>query len=636
MAFSGRLFLPLIAAGALHALLILYTPPHLPNTNGEPVDAEEETAQGTFLLQTKFAVQTNALGKADRTHSAAASGHSMKKIVDEHASINISKDLKHAYFINLDSKTSRRQHMESQFFRTGFNAQRLRAVDSTRVALGEFNQDLSAQGLDPFFSQLTEQGRSSSIACYLSHLQALMEAEKVLHGQDEVALIVEDDVLIPDGWQAELQKIVDQAPQDWALLKLSSAGEARVSDLANADLNTYTLSLKKTSDFNFYHVRGPFNEGDPRDNTFKLFYKGSGAYLVRGSSIQEIIHYLRSQTIKDYDVMLLSDGSTHFYESRPHVFNPSYDAASGSIEHTTKWESDFKASLAGAGPPGAPRPVPVMDSQSSSTCGSPLQSECPLDYSIHGVELLASKSQSEKDADSQALQQVHGQARQACSASGTIAATGGWCYSLQGSQAVIAAGGKTDIDYILPLHHVRADEIMVSVLAKHVLPREDGSISSVTDFGAGVGQFGHALRAQLPELEYHGYDGGGNVEEFTNGYVNFADLTLPLSLKRTDWVFSSEVGEHIPHEHEAQVIANIHAHNCRGVILTWAVVGQDGVAHVNCHSSEYLVNIFEGLGYKLNEELTAALRTKRNPGEAVWLEHSSLAFDRVSKPAECA
>merc|ERR1719440_1845312 len=131
------------------------------------------------------------------------------------------------------------------------------------------------------------------------------------------------------------------------------------------------------------------------------------------------------------------------------------------------------------------------------------------------------------------------------------------------------------MNFMLPKHHVLADEVIVSTLANKLLLKKDGSCCySLTDLGAGVGQYGHALRAIHPSLEYHGYDGAGDVEEFTNNYVQFTDLTQPLNLKRTDWVILSEVGEHIPHKFEQQVIANIHAHNCKGVILTWAVLQQ--------------------------------------------------------------
>lgn len=268
-------------------------------------------------------------------------------------------------------------------------------------------------------------------------------------------------------------------------------------------------------------------------------------------------------------------------------------------------------------------------------CG--FNAECPRDYKLAEVNSTTDPSHVEKN--SRTLARLHDTLRKACEVSAdeknAILKNGGWCYDVPMSKVVKLNGTNVDMDYRLPLHHVVADEVIVSILSKSVLLKEDGSCClSLTDFGAGVGQYGHALRGRLAKLEYHGYDGAGNVEEFTNNYVKFGDLTRPLSLKQTDWVLSAEVGEHIPHEYEAQVIANIHAHNCKGVILTWAVPGQHGNGHINCHSNQYLIQIFEELGYTFNKDLSAALRAHRTNG-AEWFQHSAMAFDRITKPASC-
>ena len=44
-----------------------------------------------------------------------------------------------------------------------------------------------------------------------------------------------------------------------------------------------------------------------------------------------------------------------------------------------------------------------------------------------------------------------------------------------------------------------------------------------------------------------------------------------------------EVAEHVPNLHEEQLVRNLHAHACRGVILSWAILGQAGTSHVNNH-----------------------------------------------------
>ena len=121
---------------------------------------------------------------------------------------------------------------------------------------------------------------------------------------------------------------------------------------------------------------------------------------------------------------------------------------------------------------------------------------------------------------------------------------------------------------------------------------------SLNDFGAGVGQYGHALRAVDMHIRWRGWDGAGNVAQWSRGFVQWFDLTLPtLSLPRADWVMCMEVAEHIPSEHEAAVVRNLHAHNCRGIILSWASLGQNGHNHVNNHDASYVMTLFGQLGY---------------------------------------
>ena len=74
------------------------------------------------------------------------------------------------------------------------------------------------------------------------------------------------------------------------------------------------------------------------------------------------------------------------------------------------------------------------------------------------------------------------------------------------------------------------------------------------------------------------------MQEFTKSFIGFADMTQKVAVPKGDWVLSLEMGEHVPNRFEAMVIRNIHAHNTRGVILSWARLGQPGNGHVNNHS----------------------------------------------------
>ncbi|CAE7241422.1 unnamed protein product [Symbiodinium sp. CCMP2592] len=115
-------------------------------------------------------------------------------------------------------------------------------------------------------------------------------------------------------------------------------------------------------------------------------------------------------------------------------------------------------------------------------------------------------------------------------------------------------GDSSDANWLLPHFHVEFDKGLATGLAKLVFQ----------SWGLGHRLWrwcwaGHMLRAVLPNLQYRGYGGAGNAEEFTQGFVRFADLSYPMDMAVSDWVISLEVGEHIPHEAEKEVVANLHA-----------------------------------------------------------------------------
>mmetsp|Transcript_36372 Transcript_36372/g.54383 ORF Transcript_36372/g.54383 Transcript_36372/m.54383 type:complete len:325 (-) Transcript_36372:74-1048(-) len=269
----------------------------------------------------------------------------------------------------------------------------------------------------------------------------------------------------------------------------------------------------------------------------------------------------------------------------------------------------------------------------SSGCG--FTDDCTRSYDLQSVGTAAELQTSPEKKYAAAQQKIHDRARAACARdSDQVLETGGWCYNADKSRLVHAGPRETDVDYLLPPGHVTADAGFVSAIAEHILLKPNGDCCyTLTDLGAGVGQFGHALKSRLPMLEYHGYDAGGNVDEFTHNFVKFADLSTHVSFKPTDWVISSEVGEHVPNQFEKQFITNIHAANCKGVVLTWAVLQQGGKHHVNCHSNQYMIDVFSGLGYTFNQKMSTVLR--EGVGSSPWLRHSTMVFERVQTPAHC-
>ena len=207
------------------------------------------------------------------------------------------------------------------------------------------------------------------------------------------------------------------------------------------------------------------------------------------------------------------------------------------------------------------------------------------------------------------LRQRHQAASLSCTGKNVSTSTGGYCLGPRQSR--------------LPYGHATASPRVVSALSDLI---QSERIRSISDFGAGVGQYKSATLARFPNLQYEAYDGAGDVEEYTKGFVKYFDLALPLALTKTDWVMSLEVGEHIPNMYEGMVIRNLHNHNCKGLVLSWAVIGQGGRQHLNCHSNMYLIRVFEALGYTYENKTTATFR--RPEGNYGWFQWSVLVFRR--------
>ncbi len=134
-------------------------------------------------------------------------------------------------------------------------------------------------------------------------------------------------------------------------------------------------------------------------------------------------------------------------------------------------------------------------------------------------------------------------------------------------------------------------------------------------------------------FSYEAVDGALNVERFTGGFVRWADLTLPLHTLRggpADWVLSLEVGEHLPVQYESQFFDTLDTHNRCGVVLSWAVLGQDGKGHVNCRSNEYVIAAMERRGYAYD---VAAAQAGRAVAELPWLAETYMVFRRECAPA---
>ena len=163
--------------------------------------------------------------------------------------------------------------------------------------------------------------------------------------------------------------------------------------------------------------------------------------------------------------------------------------------------------------------------------------------------------------------------------------------------------------HIIPYQHHMADLGLVHVL--DTLLRRPGAqqYRSINDVGCGLAQLGHTLLAQDARHRYWGCD-AGDAMRVSGGFVHSCKETMANkgSLPTADWVVSLEVGEHVPRAEEAEFLRMLHGANCRGIILSWAPLGQPGHGHINKQPTSEFVPKVEALGYTVNHRLTQDLR----------------------------
>lgn len=112
---------------------------------------------------------------------------------------------------------------------------------------------------------------------------------------------------------------------------------------------------------------------------------------------------------------------------------------------------------------------------------------------------------------------------------------------------------------------------------------------SVVGFGDGTGGYKKALMKMGKVKKYDAFDGGPYSEKDSQGIVKYMDLTIPhFGLELYDWAISIEVAEHIPSKYESIFLDNIFRHAKEGIVLSWAVPGQGGLAHINNKPLQYV------------------------------------------------
>ena len=160
-------------------------------------------------------------------------------------------------------------------------------------------------------------------------------------------------------------------------------------------------------------------------------------------------------------------------------------------------------------------------------CGCPnTPVDCPRHYNVRDIDSSAMTPLAADAATfvTQQLQARHQTSRDACTVQGSrLASNGGWClgqYPKRGQ--VKLPNGK-----VIGKPSVYAGPSTRVCLELEALIQTE-NITSLTDFGAGYGPYGAYLVPKFPQLQYHAYDGAGDVEDLTGGFVKYVDLSLNL------------------------------------------------------------------------------------------------------------
>ena len=175
-------------------------------------------------------------------------------------------------------------------------------------------------------------------------------------------------------------------------------------------------------------------------------------------------------------------------------------------------------------------------------------------------------------------------------------------------------------------YHLVDESLAFSI--KEFLKKE--KCKSVVDLGCGDGFYTKVLKE---DFICDGFDGNPYTKILSDGLCSQLDLSLPVDLNFLyDWVLCLEVGEHIPIQYEDIFIDNIHNSNTKGIILSWATPGQDGLGHYNEREQEYIKNIFNNLGYSNDIESENELRKN---SEFWWFKNNIMVFRKRMKIALC-
>jgi hypothetical protein len=147
-------------------------------------------------------------------------------------------------------------------------------------------------------------------------------------------------------------------------------------------------------------------------------------------------------------------------------------------------------------------------------------------------------------------------------------------------------------------------------------------VDSINDLGSGS-QAKYSLVLKDSGFSVNAFDYNVEIRKISSIPTFVIDLTEIQFIKKTDLTICLEVGEHVPKKYEDILIENISNSSSRFLILSWAIIGQDGHGHVNCKTNFEVINLFRLKGWILDYEETELLR---NSSSLSWFQNTIFVF----------
>ena len=122
-----------------------------------------------------------------------------------------------AHVINMAKSRDRYEQFMKYVERGGLTVTRWEGVNGKTLTA----EQAAGYGITPaIYEKHVAQKRLGVIGCYLSHSTLLAHLGSQRCGPNDVHLIFEDDVVLPENYDMKVRQIIDQLPADWDVLQM--------------------------------------------------------------------------------------------------------------------------------------------------------------------------------------------------------------------------------------------------------------------------------------------------------------------------------------------------------------------------------------------------------------------------------